>query len=57
MQICKNCYVQMIPTMSFSKERNEKFYRCKKCNSETRHYKINDNDLSFGEILHKQIHK
>ena len=57
MQLCKDCYVPMIPVMSFSSEKHEKFCRCPKCYSETRHQKIKDSDLCFGEELHKEINK
>mgnify|MGYP004494088461 CR=1 FL=1 len=57
MVVCKNCYIPMIGIMSFSKDKHEKFYRCPKCYSETRRIKINDNELSFGEVLHREIKK
>ena len=57
MQYCVNCGNIMVNVMSFSKDKHEKFCRCPKCCSETRHIKINDNELSFGEILHREIKK
>lgn len=57
MQLCKDCYVPMIPVMSFSNERHEKFCRCPKCYSETRHIIIKDRELNFGEVLDKEIYK
>ena len=57
MIICKDCYTPMVNVMSFSKGKHEKFCRCPKCCSETRHTKINDNELSFGEVLHREIKK
>lgn len=57
MQYCMNCENIMIGVMSFSKDKHEKFCRCPKCCSETRHTKINDNELSFGEVLHREIKK
>ena len=57
MQYCMNCGNIMIGIMSFSKDKHEKFCRCPKCCSETRHIKINDNELSFGEVLHREIKK
>lgn len=57
MVICKNCYIPMIGVMSFSKDKHEKFCRCPKCMGETRHTKINDNELSFGEVLHKEMNR
>ncbi len=47
----------MTGIMSFSKDKHEKFCRCPKCCSETRHTKINDNELRFGEVLHREIKK
>jgi len=55
--VCKNCYIPMIGVMSFSKDKHEKFWRCPKCCSETRHNKINNGELSFGEVLHREIKK
>lgn len=57
MVICKRCYTPMVGVMSFSSDKHEKFCRCPKCCSETRHTKINDNELSFGEYLHREIKK
>ena len=57
MVVCKNCYTPMVGVMSFSKDKHEKFCRCPKCRAETRHTKINNNELSFGEILHREIKK
>lgn len=45
----------MVGVMSFSKDKHEKFSRCPKCCSETRHTKINDNELSFGEYLYREL--
>ena len=57
MTICKDCYVPMISIMSFSKDKHEKFCRCPKCCSETRHKKLRDDELDFGEVLHREISK
>ena len=54
---CKNCYIPMIGVMSFSKDRHERFCRCPKCYSETKHKKLRDDELVFGELLEKEIHK
>lgn len=51
MQFCKDCSAKMVGVMSFSKGKQEKFCRCPKCYSETKHRKINDKELSFGEEL------
>ena len=55
MQFCRDCKTKMVGVLSFSEEKNEKFNRCPKCYSETRHNKIKDNDLNFGEELDKEI--
>lgn len=55
MIICKNYYIPMIGVMSFSKDKHEKFCCYAKCCSETRHTKINDNELSFGEYLYREL--
>lgn len=57
MTICKDCYVSMVGVMSFSKDKHEKFCRCPKCYSETKHKKMRDDELDFGEVLNKEIHK
>ena len=57
MQLCKDCYIPMVGVMSFSQEKHEKFCRCPKCYSETKHQNIKSSDLSFGEELNKAIHK
>ena len=57
MIICKDCNVPMICVMSFSKDKHEKFCRCPKCYSETKHRKLRDDDLDFVEVLNKEIHK
>lgn len=57
MLLCKNCWTQMVGVMSFSKDKHEKFCRCPKCRGETRHIKLNDKELNFGEVLHKEINK
>ena len=57
MMICKDCYVPMIGVMSFSKGKREKFCRCPKCYEETKHRKLRDDELVFGEILDKELKK
>lgn len=57
MQFCRDCRTKMISILSFSKDKNEKFNRCPKCYLETRHQKIKDKDLSFSELLDKEIRK
>ena len=57
MIICKDCYVPMIGVMSFSKDKHEKFCRCPKCRGETRRRKLRDDELNFGEVLSRELHK
>ena len=57
MTICRDCNVPMIPVMSFSLDKHEKFNRCPKCFGETKHRKLRDEELNFGEELNKAIHK
>ena len=57
MIICRTCSVPRHPVMSFSKDKNEKFCRCTKCYEETKHKKLRDDELGFGELLDKEIHK
>jgi hypothetical protein len=47
----------MVSVMSFSKDRHEKFCRCKKCYSESRHQKLDEKKLDFREELSKALHK
>lgn len=55
MRFCKDCGTKMVSVMSFSKDKNEKFDRCNKCYSETKHRKLDDKELNFGEELDKAI--
>ena len=57
MIICRNCNIPMQPVMSFSKDKHEKFNECSKCHDETRHRRLNDDELTFGEIFNKELHK
>ena len=57
MQLCRDCNVPMHPVMSFSKDKHEKFCRCPKCRGETKHQKLKDEELDFGEVLHREISK
>ena len=52
---CINCGIPMIGVMSFSKDKHERFCRCPKCYSESRHRRVNDDELDFGEYLNKEI--
>ena len=55
MTICKDYYIPMVSVMSFSKNKHEKFCRCPKCRGETKHQKLKDEGLDFGEVLHREI--
>lgn len=57
LQICKNCYISMVGVMSFSKDKHERFCKCTKCYSESRHKKIQDDELEFREVLNKKLGK
>ena len=57
MHLCKDCCIPMIPVMSFSEDKHEKFCKCPKCRGETKHRIIKDDELDFGEELNKAIHK
>ena len=57
MTFCRDCNVLMQPIMSFSKDKREKFCGCPKCYEETKHKKLRDEELVFGELLSKEIYK
>ena len=57
MTICKDCYVPMQPVMSFTKDKHEKFNKCPKCHGETKHVKLRDDELTFGEVFSKELKK
>ena len=57
MVICRTCNIPMRPVMSFSKNKHEKFNKCPKCYGETKHVKLRDDELTFGELLHKELMK
>lgn len=57
MVFCKNCGIVMKEVMSFSKDKRERFYKCPKCYDETKHNLLNDKDLDFEEVLHKEYQK
>ena len=57
MIICKDCNTQMQSVMSFSKDKRERFDRCPKCFGEAKQRKLQDNELDFGEVLSREIHK
>ena len=47
----------MVGVMSFSNDKHEQFDRCPKCYAETKHQILNDNELSFGEVLDMAANK
>lgn len=55
--LCRKCYIPMTGVMSFSKNKHERYYKCPKCHDETKHVKINDSELDFGEYLHRELGK
>ena len=57
MIICRTCNIPMQPVMSFSKNKHEKFNKCPKCYEETKHRKLREDELVFGEILDKELKK
>lgn len=60
MVICKNCLIAMVETMSFQpKERNrhDRYCKCPKCKRETKHIKVMNSELSFGEYMNKELRK
>ena len=54
MKLCKNCCIPMNTVVSFSKNYSEKFCRCPKCKSESKHYKIKSDNIVFGEVLNRR---
>ena len=57
MQFCKDCNIKMKGVVSFSKDKREKFNKCPRCYGETKHVKLRDDELTFGEVLHKELRK
>ena len=57
MTICRTCNIPMHPVMSFSSDKHEKFNKCPKCYEETKHRKLREDELVFGEILDKELKK
>lgn len=47
----------MVGVKSFSKDKREKFYKCPKCYTETKHKKLKSKELNFREVLYKEINK
>lgn len=57
MRFCRDCSTRMVGVMSFSRDKNEKFCRCPNCYSETKHRKLDGKELSFKEVLEREVHK
>lgn len=57
MQFCKDCNIKMKGVVSFSNDKHEKFNKCPRCHCETRHVKLRDDELTFGEVLNKELKK
>ena len=57
MQFCKDCNIKMKGVVSFSKDSHEKFNKCPRCYGESKHVKLRDDELDFGELLHKELRK
>ena len=43
--------------VSFSKDKHEKFKKCPRCYGETKHVKLRDDELTFGEVFSKELKK
>ena len=57
MIICRTCSIPMQPVMSFSKDKQEKYNKCPRFYGETKHVKLSDDELTFGEVLHRELRK
>ena len=57
MNYCKDCNTKMVGVMRFSKDKQERFCRCPRCYSETKHRKIDSKELNFGEVFDKEVHR
>lgn len=50
----------MVETMSFQpgeRNRHDRYCKCPKCKRETKHIKVMNSELSFGEYMNKEIQK
>ena len=53
--ICKRCNTPMVKVMSFEQGKNFEFYKCRKCNQESRHIPISfTTELAQGK-KHKKV--
>ena len=57
MTICRDCNILIQPVIPLSNDKHNKFCRCPKCYSETKHRKLRDDELDFGEVLSRELHK
>ena len=60
MVICGNCLIPMSEAISFrpgEKNRHDKYCKCPKCRRETKHVKVMNSELTFGECMNKEIQK
>ena len=60
MTICRNCLIPMAETMSFQpgeRNRHDRYCKCPKCKRETKHIKIMNSELTFGEYINKELRK
>lgn len=53
---CESCNSVMVETLSFSKEKKERFFRCSQCDYETEHQTIDDNH-DFEELFQNELSK
>ena len=51
MVICRNCLIPMVETMSFQQGERNRHKR------ETKHIKVMNSELSFGEYMNKELRK
>jgi hypothetical protein len=47
----------MVSVISFSKGKQEKFCRCEKCKTESRHRALRNDEIDFHETLEKAINR
>lgn len=57
MQYCVDFNKRVVEVLNFSRDRNEKFLQHPKCYSKTKYRKIDEKELSFGEILEETINR
>ena len=57
MNICKICNISTTYVMSFSHDKHERFCKCPRCYSETKHQKLYASELDFREIFHREMNK